>query len=123
MPPTKKTEDREEGPRAFARTLEALNDGEAHRDLSDERVVEAVRQRVAAGSAIPASLTEVRAVLDALDEAMRESGRARARAIEEVLGIFDGWNICAAADLTPVIEAIRASNDDARAEEADRGTP
>lgn len=36
MPPTKKTEDREEGPRAFARTLEALNDGEAHRDLSDE---------------------------------------------------------------------------------------
>jgi hypothetical protein len=88
-----------------------------------ERVVEAVRQRVAAGSAIPASLTEVRAVLDALDEAMRESGRARARAIEEVLGIFDGWNICAAADLTPVIEAIRGSNDDARAEEADRGTP
>jgi hypothetical protein len=36
MPPTKKTEDREEGPRAFARVLEQLNDGEAHRDLSAE---------------------------------------------------------------------------------------
>jgi hypothetical protein len=27
----------EEGPRAFARVLEGLNDGEAHRDLSEER--------------------------------------------------------------------------------------
>lgn len=37
MPPTKKNETtQEEGPRSFARVLEGLNDGEAHRDLSDE---------------------------------------------------------------------------------------
>lgn len=48
-----------------------------------ERIVEAVRERVAAGSAIPGSLTEVRAVLDALGEARAECARLRSSALEQ----------------------------------------
>jgi aerobic-type carbon monoxide dehydrogenase small subunit (CoxS/CutS family) len=48
-----------------------------------ERVVEAVRERVAAGSAIPGSLTEVRAVLEVLDEARAECARLRSSALEQ----------------------------------------
>jgi hypothetical protein len=49
--------------------------------------------------------------------AKAHEARVRAEVIAEVLGLYDGTNGCAAADLTPVIEAAQALDRRVRAEE------
>lgn len=77
----------------------------------------------AATDALAREAERLRRALEAItierDTLVAERGKARARVIDEVLGLYDGSNMCAAADLTPVIEAAQALSE--RIERAIRG--
>lgn len=77
--------------------------------------------------ALPVSMTEIvhaeewddldRTIADAAPTAAKHKRRVRAKVIAEVLGLYDGTNGCAAADLTPVIEAAQSLETRIRADE------
>lgn len=117
---------------------------EVERDAAHERAETAERERDearaqlaalhAAASAVqtraralPVSMTEIvhaeewddldRTIADAAPTAAKHKRRVRAKVIAEVLGLYDGTNGCAAADLTPVIEAAQSLETRIRADE------
>lgn len=113
-----------------ASTLGQLADAE--RDLDEARAQLAALHAAASAvqtraRALPVSMTEIvhaeewddldRTIADAAPTAAKHKRRVRAKVIAEVLGLYDGTNGCAAADLTPVIEAAQSLETRIRADE------
>lgn len=117
--------------------VEAVRENVRERDDA-ERERDAARAQLAAlhaaasavqtrARALPVSMTEIvhaeewddldRTIADAAPTAAKHKRRVRAKVIAEVLGLYDGTNGCAAADLTPVIKAAQSLETRIRADE------